>query len=220
MQSIKGIAVMSKYKFTSVDFDNPSFLFVLEDKLKSLIGCLVYYNPYIKKMGLKGNENVLDFGCGGGTGSRCLVKALNSEGYLTCVDTSRYWIKRAAKRLSKYPNVDCQVGEIGELAIPDGCFDVITIMHVIHDIEPEKRQDTLKTLSQTLKNEGCLFIREPTRESHGISVIELRSLMKNARFWELEHEIKKSEYFGKYLKTTPPYDVIKNKTKYYYPLRY
>jgi ubiquinone/menaquinone biosynthesis C-methylase UbiE len=219
MHCIKGIELMSEYRFTQVDFDHPSFMFVLEDWLKGLLGCALFYNPYIKTFGLKGGEKVLDFGCGGGIGSRCLLKFLNDKGHLACIDTSKYWIKKAEKRLSKYSNVSCSFGEINNLSVPDYTFDVITIMHVIHDIAPGKRQDIVNTLSRKLKIDGCLFIREPIKISHGISINELKTLMKNAHFWELDHKQNKSEYSGKYLKTTPSHTIIENKKKYYYPLR-
>jgi len=81
---------MSEYQFKQVDFENPSFLFVLEDMLKNLIGGMLFYNSYYKTFGLKGNEKVLDFGCGGGTGAKYLMKFLNKSGHLTCVDVAHY----------------------------------------------------------------------------------------------------------------------------------
>lgn len=88
---------MSEFTYREVDFDHPSFLFSLEDMLKHVIGGPVFYMPYIKTFGLRGNENILDFGCGGGTGSRCLLKFLNNDGHLTCVDTSSHWIGKVKK---------------------------------------------------------------------------------------------------------------------------
>ena len=192
--------MMNDYKYTQVDFDNPSFLFVLEDMLKGLLGCRLLYKPYIKSFGLKGDENILDFGCGGGTGSKCILNFLNENGYLTCIDTSSYWMRRAEKRLSKYPNVGCKLGDIRELHIPDCSYDVITIMHVIHDIEPVKRQDTVNALSQKLKKNGSLFIREPIKRSHGMAVEEIQTLLANANLLETVQQQNESEYKGKFIK--------------------
>ena len=110
---------MSDYEFKERDFEHPSALFALEDLLKSLIGGPLLYYPYFKTFGLNGNEKVLDFGCGGGAGSRCLANLLNENGHLTCVDMSSYWIRRARKRLGRYSNVECKSGDIRELDIPD-----------------------------------------------------------------------------------------------------
>ena len=193
-------ADLSDYEFKERDFEHPSMLFVLEDMLKGLIGGPLY-NPYIKTFGLKENEKVLDFGCGGGAGSRCLANLLNKNGHLTCVDTSPYWIKKARKRLEMYSNVECKSGDIRELDIPDSSLDVISTIHVIHDISPAERQGIVKALSRKLKTGGTLFIRERIAKSHGMPVSEIRSLLSDAGLKEIEHKETKSEYTGKYQKT-------------------
>jgi len=191
---------MNEYKFKQVDFENPSFLFIVEDMLKSLIGDRLFYNSYFKNFGLKGDEKVLDFGCGGGTGAKYLIKFLNEDGHLTCVDVANYWINKAKKRLEKYSNVECKSGEIGELNIHDFLYDVISIIHVIHDIEPTKRQDTINILAQKLKKDGTLFIREPIRKSHGMPVKEIQTLLSNAGLKETQHTENKYEYKGKFMR--------------------
>ena len=189
---------MSDYKFELHDFEHPPFLFVLEDMLKDLVGVPLFYNPYIKTYGLKGNERVLDFGCGGGTGSRCLSSYLNQGGHLMCVDISNYWVGKARKRLAKNSNVECRAGDIREMDIPDASFDVISIFHVIHDIAPIERQGTVKALSRILRAGGIIFIREPTKKSHGMSVDEIRTLFSVAGLKETSYKEKKSEYMGRY----------------------
>jgi len=191
---------MSDGEFRGYDFEHPSVLFILEDKLKGLLGGLLLYNPYFKTFGLKGNESVLDFGCGGGAGSRCLANRLGKDGHLTCIDVSKYWIRKARKRLGKYPNIECKAGDIRELDIPNSSFDVISTIHVIHDIAPTKRQDIVKALSQKLKIGGLFFIREPIKKSHGMPVEKIRALLSGAGLNELEHKETKSDYMGKYQK--------------------
>ena len=192
---------MNNYEFKGYDFEHPSVLFVLEDKLKGLLGGPLLYNPYFKTFGLKGNERVLDFGCGGGAGSRCLANLISKRGHLTCVDVSSYWIGKTRKRLDKYSNVECKSGDIRELDIPDSSFDVISTIHVIHDIAPAERQDIVKTLSQKLKAGGLLFIRELVKKSHGMPVEEIRALLSGAGLKEIEYKETKSEYMGKYQKS-------------------
>ena len=192
---------MGNYEFKGYDFEHPSTLFVLEDKLKGLFGGPLLYNPYFKTFRLKGNESVLDFGCGGGAGSRCLANLLSKDGHLTCVDLSGYWVAKAGKRLEKYSNVDCKSGDIRELDISDSSFDVISTIHVVHDIAPTERQDIMKTLSQKLKVGGFLFIREPTKKSHGMPVEEIRALLSDAGLNEIEHKETESEYMGRYKKS-------------------
>jgi ubiquinone/menaquinone biosynthesis C-methylase UbiE len=189
---------MNEYQFKRVDFEKPSPLFVLEDMLKALIGCPLLYSPYYGTFKLKGHEKVLDFGCGGGAGSRCLAQLLNRNGHLTCIDVSNHWINKARKRLKKYANVKCIAGDIRELDMPADSFDVISIFHVIHDIAPVDRQDTVTRLSLLLKRDGTAFLREPIRKSHGMPVGEIRNLFSNAGMKEIQHLESKSEYKGSF----------------------
>lgn len=188
---------LSDDRFRKYDFDHPDILFVLEDKLISLLGGPLFYNRYFKTFELEGNESVLDFGCGGGTGSRCLAKLLDRGGHLTCIDTSRYWIAKAGKRLQKYPNVECKLGDIRELDIPDSSFDLISTIHVIHDIAPTERSGIVNTLSRKLRAGGLFFIRERIGKSHGMPVEEIRALLLEAGLREIKHKVTKSEYIGK-----------------------
>ena len=189
---------MSGHQFKQVDFENPSVLFILEDKLKGLLGCPLLYNRYFRTFGLKGDERVLDFGCGGGAGSRCLAKLLNNNGHLTCVDISSYWMSKASKRLNKYPNVKCLTGDIRKLEIPELSFSVISIFHVIHDIAPEDRQAIVTTLGRKLEGNGAIFVRERIGESHGMPVGEIRALFTDAGLSEVYFRQSKSEYIGKF----------------------
>ena len=192
---------LSDNRFKQYDFEHSDILFILEDKLKSLLGGPLLYNRYFKTFELEGNESVLDFGCGGGTGSKCLANLLDRRGHLTCIDTSRYWIAKARKRLDKYSNVECKLGDIRDLDIPDSSFDVISTIHVVHDIAPAERSDIVKTLSHKLRAGGVLFIRERIGKSHGMPVEEIRSLLSEADLNEIKHKETKLEYIGKYQKS-------------------
>ena len=134
------------YDYKERDFEHPSILFILEDKLKNLIGGSLFYNRYFETFKLEGNERVLDFGCGGGVGSHALANLLNKGGYLTCIDVSSYWIAKARKRLEKYSNVKCILGDIREAEIPDSSLDIISTIRVIHDIAPAERENIVKII--------------------------------------------------------------------------
>lgn len=191
---------MCKYNFGPRDFDNPSFLFLLEDFFNNLTGGRFTYAPYYRTFELKGSESVMDFGCGGGIGSRILVKMLDKGGNLTCVDLSGYWLKKAEKRLMKYSNVEYRQGDIREMNIPASSFDVITVHHVLHDILPEIRKGITQKLSDLLKPEGRLFIKEPLKPSHGIPVEEIHFLFTHTGLKESYSGEDKSCYTGTYVK--------------------
>ena len=73
---------MRKHKFNPRDFDNPSLFFLVYDFLNNLLGGQFIYSPYYKTFELTGAECILDFGCGGGVGSRILAKYIGDGGSL------------------------------------------------------------------------------------------------------------------------------------------
>ena len=191
---------MCKYNFSPRDFDNPSFLFLLEDFFNNLVGGQFIYSKYYKSFELDGSESILDFGCGGGVGSKVLAKQLGETGSLTCVDLSDYWARKAEKRLMSYPKVKIRQGDIRKMDIAESSFDVITIHNVLHDILPEIRQEITSRLSDLLTPVGRLFIKEPTKLSHGIPVEEIRFLFNKTGLIESEFSEYKSCYSGIYIK--------------------
>jgi ubiquinone/menaquinone biosynthesis C-methylase UbiE len=112
------------------------------------------------------------------------------------VDVSKYWIDKARHRLRRYGNAKCLVGDIRELDIPESRFDVISIIHVIHDIAPTERQSVTDRLASLLDRNGKLFIREPIKESHGMPVSEIVTLLTNSGLSETQANVSKSEYRG------------------------
>jgi ubiquinone/menaquinone biosynthesis C-methylase UbiE len=191
---------MKKYDPRKTDFEKPSVMFVIEDTLKGLFGNRLYNSYFQSQGGFEGNERVLDFGCGSGVSTKLIARQLTQGGMVTGLDTSSYFIKKAQKRLKRYTTAQTLQGDIQEIKIPESSFDLISIIHVIHDIVEEKRQSMVKALARVLKPEGKLWILEPIKESHGIPVDEIRGLMGNAGLRELKATIKKSSYRGIYQK--------------------
>ena len=79
-------------------------------------------------------------------------------------------------------------------------FDIISTIHVIHDISRADRQDVINTLSQNLKLGGIFYIEEPVKKPHGILGDEIRALLFSAGLKEIESKETRSEYVGKYQK--------------------
>ncbi len=84
------------------------------------------------------------------------------RGHLTCVDISRVWMDTARKRLKKYPNVDFKLGDVSDLDIEDGAYDVVVIHFVLHHVDKNVRAENVSSLPHKLKEGGRLFISEPT----------------------------------------------------------
>lgn len=188
-----------EYKFVKYNFDNPSLLEIIENEI--VLGLLsgIYHEPNIKRQMLKGNEKVLDFGCGNGMGSKYLAKKLN-KGTLVCLDTSNYWLSKAKKRLKHYENVLFEQNSIFDAMIDNNSLDAVNISYVLHDIEPYMRKNTILKITEKLKDKGKLYIFEPTKYSHGIAVQEIYGHMKNAGLVLVNEEIMKNKYWGQFEK--------------------
>jgi len=153
------------------------------------------YRKLVDSLQLEGIERVLDFGSGTGAASMFIAQALvKAGGRLTCVDMSTVWMNIIKKRLKKYPNVEFKLGDISELEIEAGSYDIILINFVLHDVEKDIRQRTVNALSRALKKTGKLYIKEPTGRFHGLPDEEIKDLMANGGLKRVF--LKKIQSFG------------------------
>lgn len=172
---------MSEYRFIQYNWQHAEPLEVAIDRwLKGTLGIPLLYAPFVRRMHLRGDESVLDFGCGSGIGAQCIARRLNRGGQLTCVDISYFWMEKARQRLAHFPNVNFHVGDIREVAVPACAFDIVSFVHVLHDIAPSQRISTMQALAARLKAGGRLICNEPIRPSHGMSISEIEALAARA----------------------------------------
>lgn len=180
-----------------MDFKKPSRFDIFVHTLASYVLMRGAYKKYVDTFGLKGDEEVLDFGGGGGGLTRHIAKRLlQGRGQVTCLDTSEAWLDVARKQLRRFPNMRFVCDEISNLADGGPQFDVIAIHIMLHDIDKELRQDIVSALSRTLKSTGKLFIREPTKEKHGMPPDEIRELMRNSGLREIRFSEEKLAFVG------------------------
>jgi len=187
------------------DFSKATCLDELRDSLMHHWLARPIYRRHAHKVDLAGHENVLEFGAGSGALSRHLASRLDRGGRLVCLDTSEPWLNVARKRLREFDNVEFVLGDVLVLDLGPANFDVVVVHFVLHEVEPERRRDTLRQLGRTLKDDGRLFIFEPTREEHGIPADRIRSLMSEAGLKELSGDEYKPfllprSYHGVYVK--------------------
>ena len=147
---------------------------------------------YVRSLTFNGDEQVLEFGSGGGCLSRALAQVLQNGGSLTCVDPSRYWITKAQSRLKPWTNIEFLTGDVTRMQLPEAKFDAVVIHFVLHDVLPDARSDVMDALAKTLHPEGVLHIREPAKPGHGMPVSEIRALMRGAGLRELRAGCTKS----------------------------
>ncbi len=149
-----------------------------------------YYRGYVRSLGLKGDERILDYGSGSGMASRHIAHILSdSGGTLTCVDISQRWIEIARQTMRGYANVIYKLGPIAELDLEDGAYDSVFIHFVLHDVPAAERPEVVRHLARVLRRGGLLFLREPTLEGHGMPAAEIHTLMTQQGL----HEVKMQE---------------------------
>ncbi len=144
-----------------MSYEPSSFEVFFTVTLGTLFGGL--YKEYVDRLGLQGNERVLDFGSGSGNPARFIAPLLTDGGRLTCVDVSKTWMDVARKRLRRYSNVEFKLGDIAALDLPDAGYDVVFVHFVLHDIAAAGRSRIVQHLARKLKRGGKVFVREPMR---------------------------------------------------------
>lgn len=181
-------------------YENPTLIYRLIDELGNNHLFSFIYTSYIKKLKLKGNEKVLDFGSGSGVGSRRLAKALQKGGHLTCVDISEYWTNKAKKRMKNFNHIDFLIGQLPELELRSNSFDIIYIFYTLHDVSPDLRNGIVREFYKILKEGGKIYIKEPQRQYDGMPVAEIVDLMVAHSFVEEYSLEKKGTYTAVYRK--------------------
>jgi len=166
------------------------------------------YRKFVDSMELKGSEWVIDYGSGTGMASKLIAqRLLAGNGHLTCVDISRVLIDVVRERLREFPNVDFKVGDIADLDIEDGHYDIVAVRYVLHDIPSAERQGKVNALSKKLRAGGRMAIEEPVASeaeasrTHGMhlgafSSEDIRRLMTSAGLKELRLSTTKSLFLG------------------------
>ena len=181
-----------------MSFEEPSSLRVYLGLLAGQVLLGSYYKRYAQELGLKGNEWVIDYGSGTGEASKNIAQVLlKGDGHLTCIDISHALMKVTRKRLTTYPNVDFKLGDISELDIPGGRYDVVVIHFVLHDIREDQRQEKVEALSEKLRKGGRIFIKEPIDKDSKTLPEEIRHIMTSAGLREISFESEESTQLGR-----------------------
>ena len=140
------------------------------------------YRRYVDEMGLRGDERVLDYGCGSGAAARHLAKRLQAGGgRLTCMDVSERWQRTARRALHAYPDVEYRLGDVRAMDLPAASFDVVLVHWMLHDVPPWDRPGIVAELARLLRPGGRLFSREPTNARHGMPAAQVRRGVRRRR---------------------------------------
>lgn len=128
-----------------------------EEYEKSSSAQQLWARDLIFEIGLRGDEHILDIGCGDGKISAELA-TLVKDGSVTGIDNSPEMIRFAESKFpqSKYPNLIFQLGDARNLSFSDK-FDLVVsfaCLHWIHDHRP-----ILQGIRRSLKVSGKTYLQ-------------------------------------------------------------
>jgi SAM-dependent methyltransferase len=143
---------------------------------------------------------VLDFGCGAGDFLSGLAHRWPNWALEGC-DVSSGMLLEAKKRLGdEYP--DIRLWQAEETELPKSAYDLVTVVCVLHHVDPESLGETLQTTIETLTPGGLLVIMEHNplnpvtrwmvsrtevdRNAHLVSASSLRSRLPLKEFAKTE----------------------------------
>lgn len=154
-----------------------------------------FHARFARDLDLRGDESVLEFGCGGGAMSSYLAREL-PHGHLTALDTSEAWLERARRRCGACDNVAYVSDDLRQPEVAQGPFDVAIVHLVLHDISADQRPAIVQGLADRLADDGRLHIKEPTKESHGMPAEEIDGLATTAGLRKVSQERGSSIFTG------------------------
>lgn len=107
-------------------------------------------------------ENILEIGCGQGTGARILYDLFSPQRYVG-VDLDPRMIRRAEKRSGSLPNATFQQGDVTDLDFPDATFDLVVDFGILHHV-PNWR-DALAEVHRNLRPGGEFLFEDLSVET-------------------------------------------------------
>jgi len=109
-----------------------------------------------------------------------LLSKLGKGGTYTGFDVEEWWVERGRKNLRRFPNATVLQGDVRSLPLEDGGFDLAVVHITLHDIPEGDRGPIIVGLAGKIRPGGRLFIKEPTKDGHGIPEAEVWSLVEAA----------------------------------------
>ncbi len=119
-----------------------------------------FHRIVIEHLALRGEEQVLDIGCGTGTLTRDIADALSNKSRSLCIglDAAEEMIKIARLKSSRVPNIQFDAAIAEELPYPSGKFDAAVSTFFFHHVHFELKKKVLAEAARVLKPGGRLIV--------------------------------------------------------------
>jgi len=153
------------------------------------------YGRSLDHLELRGDERVLEMGCGGGHAARVVLPRI-PRGHYTGVDVDPWWVERARRNLGAFRNTEVLLGDVRDLPLVLESFDLALVHITLHDVPVADRAPIVERLAHLLRPGGRLFVKEPTREGHGMPASEVWELAEAAGLREVRHRADHTVFLG------------------------
>lgn len=119
-----------------------------------------YRRLVIEQLALRGDEQILDIGCGTGTLTRDLAAALTDKKKSLCtgLDAAEKMIEIAKRKAAGIPNIHFDAAIAECLPYETGTFDAVVSTFFFHHIHFELKKKVLAETARVLKPGGCLIV--------------------------------------------------------------
>jgi ubiquinone/menaquinone biosynthesis C-methylase UbiE len=121
-----------------------------------------YEAPRLKRLSKTAPENVLEIGCGQGTGARIIYDLFHPERYIG-VDLDPRMIRRARRRSSALPEATFLEGDVASLDFPDATFDLVVDFGILHHVP--NWTDALAEVHRVLRTGGEFLFEDLSLET-------------------------------------------------------
>ena len=119
-----------------------------------------YHRIVIQQLALRGDEKILDLGCGTGTLTRDIAAALTDKKKSCCtgLDAAEKMIEIAQRKAADIPNIRFESAIAEKLPHPDSTFDSAVSTFFFHHINFELKKKVLAETARVLKPGGRFII--------------------------------------------------------------
>ena len=147
---------------------------------------------FLKEIGLKPGQKVLDFGCRVGHYTIPAAEVVGDKGIVFAVDKEQHALNELElkARANNFKNVNV-IGTSGEttLGFESESIEVVLFYDVLHYLEKSDRKTLYREAQRVLKQEGLLSVYpkhtledEPTQEFRSLSLSDVQQEIEDSNF--------------------------------------
>jgi len=142
---------------------------------------------FLKNLGVKKGQTILDFGCRSGTYTFAASEAVTSTGRVFGVDKQRQWLEKIESvPVKKGAGPVTALGSVSwHETVESGSVDSVLLFDVLHPgyfPEKEQRLALMKQLNNVLKKDGCVYALATHLGSYGMTEEDFRNELESCGF--------------------------------------